>query len=36
MDNSKIASVCFWASLVSVAASIGVWSFTGETDPAHA
>tara|TARA_Y100001937_G_scaffold121822_1_gene181199 strand:+ start:453 stop:689 length:237 start_codon:yes stop_codon:yes gene_type:complete len=36
MDNSKIANVCFWASLVSVAASIGVWSFTGETDPAHA
>ena len=36
MTNNKIANVCFWASLGSVAASIGVWSLTGETDPAHA
>ena len=36
MTNNKIANACFWASLVSVAASIGVWSLTGETDPAHA
>ena len=36
MDNIKIASACFWASLASVIGSIAVWSLTGETDPAHA
>ena len=36
MTNNKIPNVCFWASLVSVTASIGVWSLTGETDQAHA
>ena len=36
MDSEKIAQACFWASLASVAGSIVVWSFTGDTDPAHA
>ena len=36
MDNSKLARVCFWSSLASVAGSIVVWSLTGDSDPAHA
>ncbi len=36
MNNIKIASVCFWASLASVVGSIAVWSLTGGSDPAHA
>ena len=36
MSSQQASQVCFGAALLSVAGSIAVWSFTGDTDPAHA
>ena len=34
-ENSQYSEICFWASLVSVAASIATWTLMGG-DSAHA
>ena len=34
--NSSISKFCFYASLLSVAASIATWVTVGVADPAHA
>jgi len=34
--NMNLSKFCFFASLASVAASIGAWVTVGDADPAHA
>ena len=35
MDKEQLSNICFIASLVSVAVSIGTWVYISPEDPAH-
>lgn len=35
MDKEQLSHICFIASLVSVAVSIGTWVYISPEDPAH-
>lgn len=35
MDKTQLSNICFIASLVSVAVSIGTWVYISPEDPAH-
>ena len=36
LSKQQISTICFYASLASVAASIVTWLTVGDADPAHA